>query len=100
MTTKKSAEPSGKGKADVDKTATGFTDEERAAMQERARELKAESRRGSKKDGEADLLAKIAEMPESDRAMATRIHAIVKATAPGLASKLQRTLTLEDGRLV
>jgi uncharacterized protein YdhG (YjbR/CyaY superfamily) len=61
-----------------------WTDEERAAIQERAKELKA----GAKKaDGERDLLAKIAEMPEADRAMAERIHAIVKATAPGLTSR-------------
>lgn len=59
----------------------GFTDEERAAMKERARELKADAR---KADGEADVLAKIAEMQESDRAMAERLHAIVKASAPDL----------------
>lgn len=67
-----------------------FSDEERAAIQERAREVKAESRRSSKTakvDGEADLLAKIAEMPQPDRAMAERIHAVVTATAPGLAPK-------------
>ena len=60
----------------------GFTAEERAAMKERARELK-----GGKADGEADVLAKIAEMPEPDRAMAERLHAIVKANAPGLSPK-------------
>jgi uncharacterized protein YdhG (YjbR/CyaY superfamily) len=55
------------------------------AMRERARELKAETRRGcSAKDGEADVLAKIAEMPDADRRMAERIHAIVKANAPDL----------------
>ncbi len=69
--------------------AEGFTDEERGAMKERARELKTASRRGrtSKADGEADVLAKIAEMPESDRAMAERLHAIVKASAPELSPK-------------
>jgi len=71
--------------------ATGkkrFTDEERAAMQERAKEVKAEQRRGrTKADGEADLLAKIGEMKGSDRTMAKRIHAIVKASAPDLAPK-------------
>jgi hypothetical protein len=67
-------------------TSEGFTDEERAAMKERVQELKAEARRGSgaKKDGESDVLAKIAEMQESDRAMAERFHAIVKAAAPDL----------------
>jgi uncharacterized protein YdhG (YjbR/CyaY superfamily) len=68
--------------------ADGFTAEERAAMQERARELKAASRRkGKAADGEADLLAKVAEMPEPDRTMAERIHAIVKETAPDLVSR-------------
>jgi uncharacterized protein YdhG (YjbR/CyaY superfamily) len=72
--------------------ARGFTDEERAAMKERAQELKAEARRGpggkrNDADGEADLLAKIAEMREPDRAMATRLHAVVKASAPGLSPR-------------
>jgi uncharacterized protein YdhG (YjbR/CyaY superfamily) len=61
-----------------------FTAEERAAMKERARELK---RAASDEEGERDLLAKIAEMPDSDRAMAERIHAIVRATAPHLSPK-------------
>jgi uncharacterized protein YdhG (YjbR/CyaY superfamily) len=66
----------------------GFTAEERAAMQERAKELKAEARAGKNRAaGEADLLAKIAEMGESDRAMAERIHAVVQAVAPGLSPK-------------
>jgi hypothetical protein len=63
----------------------GFTEEERAAMRERARELKATARRGAgagKANGEGDVLARIAEMPEPDRAMAARLHAIVKASAP------------------
>jgi uncharacterized protein YdhG (YjbR/CyaY superfamily) len=62
----------------------GFTAEERAAMKERAQELKAEA---AKADGEAALLAKIAEMPARDRAMAKRLHAIIKASAPGLSPK-------------
>jgi uncharacterized protein YdhG (YjbR/CyaY superfamily) len=66
------------------KPAAGFSAEEKAAMKERARELKAER---SKADGEADLLAKVAAMHASDRAMATRLHAIVKAAAPGLLPK-------------
>ena len=73
------------------KTFEGFTDEERAAMKERAQELKATARRGSragKADAESDVLAKIAEMPESDRRMAERIHAIIKASAPSLAPRL------------
>ena len=64
----------------------GFTDEERAAMKERARELKAEARADKDKaEGESDVLAKIAEMPEADRAMAKRLHAIIKASAPALS---------------
>jgi len=67
------------------KTATkGFTAEERAAMRERAKELKAAA---GKADGEADVLAKIAEMPEPDRAMAEQVHAIVKASAPALSPR-------------
>jgi len=70
------------------KNAEGFTAEERAAMKERARELKAEARASrNKADGEREVLAKIAEMPESDRAIATRIHAIVKASAPALSPR-------------
>ena len=66
----------------------GFTDEEKGAMRERAKELKAEARANKNKaEGESDLLAKIAELPEPDRAMAKRIHAIVKASAPALAPK-------------
>jgi uncharacterized protein YdhG (YjbR/CyaY superfamily) len=76
-----------KGTITASTKAEGFTDEERAAMQERARELKAESRRGRGADGERDLLAKIAEMPEPDRAMAERLHAIIKASAPSLSPK-------------
>jgi uncharacterized protein YdhG (YjbR/CyaY superfamily) len=66
------------------KTSKGFTEDERAAMKERAQELKAEARR---EDGERALLAKIAEMPARDRAMAKRLHAIIKASAPGLSPK-------------
>ena len=71
-----------------DKESTRFTEDERAAMKERARELKAEARRGAAKaDGEHDLLAKVAEMPEPDRVMAERLHAIVTASAPDLSPK-------------
>jgi uncharacterized protein YdhG (YjbR/CyaY superfamily) len=68
----------------------GFTDEERAAMREHAQELKAAARRGraGKGDEESAVLAKIAAMPEPDRAMAKRLYAIVKASAPALSPKL------------
>jgi len=72
------------------KTSKGFTAEERAAMKERAQELKAEARRGpraDKADGESAVLAKIAEMRGPDRAMAKRLHAIIKASAPALSPK-------------
>lgn len=67
--------------------STGFTEDEKAAMKERARELKAEKRKSGKADGEADLLAKVAEMPDADKAIAERIHAIVRANAPDLQPK-------------
>ena len=66
----------------------GFTDEERGAMKERAKELKTRARRGVKADTESDVLAKIAEMSESDRAIAERLHDVIKASAPVLTSKL------------
>lgn len=72
------------------KVVKGFTDEERAAMQERTQELIGESNqktRAKEADGESDLLTKIAEMPEPDRAMAERIHAIIKASAPDLSPR-------------
>lgn len=70
------------------KGAQGFSDEERAAMKERAKELKAEARvNKNRADGESALLAAIAEMPEGDRALAGRVHAIVSASAPALAPK-------------
>ena len=77
-------------KSTTRKAAKGFTDEERAAMREYAREAKASARRGpgaSKADGESDVLGKIAEMSEPDRAMAERLHAIVKASAPTLSPR-------------
>src|SRR5919108_6375849 len=64
------------------KRKAGFTAEERAAMRERSRELKA-----GKADGESDVLEKIAEMAEPDRAMAERLHALIKASAPGLSPR-------------
>src|SRR5579884_3651396 len=77
-------------KSTTGKASKGFTDEERAAMRERAQELKAAARRGpraGKADGESAVLAKIAEMPEPDRAMAERLHAIIKASAPALSPR-------------
>lgn len=89
MSPKKSAAKSDGHKSQAGNEVQGFTEEERAAMQERARELKAAGRRapGDKADGEAAVLEKIAEMTEADRAMATRLHALVKASAPHLSPK-------------
>ncbi len=83
-TRKKTTQKSAKSTSTRGKTSKGFTAEERAAMKERAQELKAEARR---EDGERALLAKIAEMPEPDRSMGKRLHAIVKASAPSLSPK-------------
>jgi uncharacterized protein YdhG (YjbR/CyaY superfamily) len=72
------------------KASSGFTEGERAAMKERARELKASSRRGaraSEAEGENEVLAKISEMPNPDRTMAERLHSIVKANAPALSPR-------------
>src|SRR5918997_1892349 len=88
MSAKKATQKSTKSTTAINKNSEGFTDEERAAMRERARELKAQARANKKKaEGESDLLAKIAEMPEPDRAMAQRLHEIVKASAPALSPK-------------
>jgi uncharacterized protein YdhG (YjbR/CyaY superfamily) len=89
---------------EVDKQTTkaskGFTDEERAAMRERAKEQKAQATR---EDGERDLLAKIAEMKGTDRAMAERLHAIVTASAPSLSPKTWYGMPAyanKDGKIV
>jgi uncharacterized protein YdhG (YjbR/CyaY superfamily) len=90
MSPQKNRQRSAKSTTTIDKKSGGFTDEERAAMKERAQELKAEAQRGpraKKAEGERDVLAKIAEMPEPDRAMAKRLHAIIKASAPALSPK-------------
>ena len=81
------------------KKSSGFSAEERAAMKERAQELKAEA---SKADGEKAALAKIAEMPEPDRGMATRLHELVKASAPDLAAKTWYGMPAyaKDGKVV
>ena len=82
----------------------GFTDDERGAMKERAQELKAAARRGprGKEADESAVLAKIAEMPESDRALAERLHAVIKASAPALSPKLWYGMPAyaRDGKVV
>ncbi|HEX9634067.1 MAG TPA: hypothetical protein VGB34_01070, partial [Candidatus Limnocylindria bacterium] len=78
MSAKKATQKSAKSTTAIGKTFKGFTDEERVAMKERGQELKAAARRGTradKADGESAVLAKIAEMPEPDRAMGKRLHA-------------------------
>jgi uncharacterized protein YdhG (YjbR/CyaY superfamily) len=102
---KKDTRKSAKSATPIDKKSKGFTDEERAAMKERAQEVKAEVRRGPravKADGESAVLAKIAEMPESDRVMAERLHAIVKASAPTLSPKTWYGMPAyaKDGKVV
>jgi uncharacterized protein YdhG (YjbR/CyaY superfamily) len=87
---KKETQKSAKSATVTSKAVKGFTDEERAAMRERTQELKAEARRGPRAkqaDGEGDVLAKIAGMPEPDRAMAERLHTIIKASAPALSPR-------------
>ena len=80
----------------------GFSDEERGAMKERAKELKTGIRRPAKADPESDVLAKIAEMSESDRVIAERLHAVIKANAPVLTSKLWYGMPAyaRDGKVV
>ena len=86
------------------KKSEGFTAEERAAMRERAKEQKAEARaEKNRAEGERDVLAKIAEMPEADRAMAGRLHEVVKASAPELRPKTWYGMPAyanEDGKVV
>jgi uncharacterized protein YdhG (YjbR/CyaY superfamily) len=105
MSPKRDTQKSAKSPTAIDKKSKGFTDEERAAMKERTQELKAEARRGQgagKADGESDLLAKIAEMPEPDRAMAKRLHALIKAIAPALSPKTWYGMPAyaKDGKVV
>ena len=86
------------------KKPEGFTDEERTAMKERAKELKAEARQNKKREeGESALLVKIAEMAEPDRAMAQRLHEIVEASAPALSPKTWYGMPAyadKDGKIV
>jgi uncharacterized protein YdhG (YjbR/CyaY superfamily) len=99
------AQKSAKSTAATEKKFEGFTDEERGAMKERAQELKAATRRdprGKEADEESAVLAKIAEMEESDRAMAERLHALIKASAPALSPKLWYGMPAyaKDGKIV
>jgi len=105
MSAKKATQKSAKSTTASGKKSKGFTDEERAAMKERAQEMKAAARRGpraDKADGESAVLAKIAEMPEPDRAMAKRLHAIIKANAPALSPKTWYGMPAyaKDGKVV
>ena len=84
---KKGTQKSAKSTTATGKASKGFTDEERAAMRERAQELKAAARAG-KAGEESAVLEKIAAMPEPDRTMGERLHAIIKGSAPGLSPKL------------
>jgi uncharacterized protein YdhG (YjbR/CyaY superfamily) len=100
---KKGTQRSAKSTTANSKASKGFTAEERAAMKERARELKAEARASKDRAaGERDVLAKIAEMREPDRAMAERLHAIVKASAPALSPKTWYGMPAyaKDGKVV
>jgi uncharacterized protein YdhG (YjbR/CyaY superfamily) len=101
----KDTQQSAKSATASDEKFQGLTDEERGAMKERTRELKAEARRGpraGKADGESEVLAKIAEMPEADRVLAERLHAIVTASAPALAPKTWYGMPAyaKDGKVV
>jgi len=105
MSPKKDTQQSAKSTTAANKKFKGFTDEERSAMKERIQELKAEARRGpraDKADGESAVLAKIAEMPEPDRAMGKRLHAIIKASAPALSPRLWYGMPAyaKDGKVV
>jgi uncharacterized protein YdhG (YjbR/CyaY superfamily) len=105
MSARKSTHESAKSTTSTSKKSQGFTDEERAAMKERAQELKAEARRSpraDKADGESAVLAKIAEMGGPDRAMAKRLHAIIQSSAPALSPKTWYGMPAyaKDGKVV
>ena len=103
MSAKKATQKSAKSTIASDKKSKGFTAEERAAMKERARELKAEARANKDREaGERDVLEKIAEMPAPDRSMAERLHAIIKASAPALSPKTWYGMPAyaKDGKVV
>jgi uncharacterized protein YdhG (YjbR/CyaY superfamily) len=102
---KKGTQKSAKSTTAIGKESKGFTDEERAAMRERAQELKAAARSGpnaGKAGEESAVLAKIAAMPAPDRAMGERLHAIIKASAPGLSPRLWYGMPAyaKDGKVV
>jgi uncharacterized protein YdhG (YjbR/CyaY superfamily) len=102
-TTRKTTQESAKSTTAIDKTSKGFTDEERAAMKARAQELKAEARANKDKaEGESAVLAAIAAMQEPDRAMAKRLHAIIKASTPVLSPKTWYGMPAyaKDGKVV
>ena len=86
----------------TDQEPRGFTEAERGAMKQRARELKAERRGASAADAERDVLDKIAAMPEPDRGMAERLHAVIKANAPVLSPRLYYGMPAyaKDGKVV
>jgi hypothetical protein len=101
----KDTQKSAKSATAIDKTSKAFSDQERGAMKERAQELKAAARRGpraDKADGESAVLAKIAEMPEPDRVMGERLHAVIKASAPALSPRLWYGMPAyaKDGKVV
>jgi hypothetical protein len=101
----KDTQKSAKSTTATGKTSKGFTDEERVAMKDRVQEVKAAARRGpraDKADGEGEVLAKIAEMGEPDRALAKRLHALIKASAPALSSRLWYGMPAyaKDGKVV
>ena len=104
MSPKKDTKKSAESTTATSKKSRGFSDEEKAAMKERARELKAEARaEKDKAEGESAALAAIAALPESDRAMAKRLHEIVKASAPALSPKTWYGMPAyanEDGKVV
>src|SRR6266852_2932179 len=105
MNPRKSTQKSAKSTTAAGKKFKGFTNEERAAMKEHVQELKAAARRGpraDKADGEIAVLAKIAEMPEPERAMGERLHAVIKASAPALSPRLWYGMPADatDGHVV
>ena len=97
MSPKKDTQQSAKSTTAANKKFKGFTDEERSAMKERIQELRAD-----KADGESAVIAKISEMPEPDRAMGKRLHAIIKASAPALSPRLWYGMPAyaKDGKVV
>jgi len=103
VTPKKDTQKSAKSAAATGTKLKGFTDKERVAIKERVQELKAEARANKNKaDGERNVLAKIAEMPEPDRVMAKRLHAIIRASAPALSPKTWYGMPAyaKDGKVV